>query len=46
MSQDLDHSFAEVAGFIRQSRAKAYTAVNIAQIDLYWNVGAYQRQDL
>lgn len=33
--------FAEVAGLIRQARAKAYAAVNLAQIDLYWEVGAY-----
>jgi predicted nuclease of restriction endonuclease-like (RecB) superfamily len=41
MSQDLAHSFAEVAGLIRQARQRAYVAVNTAQIDLYWQVGSY-----
>jgi predicted nuclease of restriction endonuclease-like (RecB) superfamily len=41
MSQDLVPSFAEVAGLIRQARQRAYVAVNTAQIDLYWQVGAY-----
>lgn len=34
-------SFAEVALLIREARQRAYTAVNSAQIDLYWQLGAY-----
>lgn len=34
-------SFAEVAALIRGARVKAYAAVNVVQIDLYWQVGAY-----
>ena len=41
MSHDLALSFAEVAGLIQKARQRAYAAVNTAQIDLYWQVGAY-----
>lgn len=41
MEQGLATAFAEVAGLIRQARQRAYAAVTTAQIDLYWQVGAY-----
>jgi predicted nuclease of restriction endonuclease-like (RecB) superfamily len=39
--QPLDASFEEVLDLIRQSRQRAYQAVNTELIDLYWKVGEH-----
>ena len=36
-----DSEFSEVLGIIREGRAKAYKAVNVALIETYWTVGAH-----
>lgn len=33
--------FADVVGMIRKAKQRAYTAVNSALIDLYWQIGKY-----
>jgi predicted nuclease of restriction endonuclease-like (RecB) superfamily len=40
-SHSLDASFDEILRLIRQSRQRAYQAVNTELIDLYWKVGEY-----
>ena len=35
-----DSEFSEVLCIIREGRAKAYKAVNVALIETYWVVGA------
>ena len=37
----LDQQFPEIISLIKQSRHYALKAVNVALIDLYWNVGEY-----
>src|SRR5579871_1932685 len=41
MAEDLDSSFAEVVGMIRNARQRTYQAANTLLIDLYWQVGEY-----
>jgi predicted nuclease of restriction endonuclease-like (RecB) superfamily len=37
----MDTSFAEIAQMIESSRHRTYQAVNVALMDLYWQVGEY-----
>lgn len=37
----LDEQFSDVIHLIKQSRSKAFAAVNTEMINLYWNIGQY-----
>ena len=37
----MDNRFNDVLRLIRESRARAFSAVNAELIDLYWNIGGY-----
>jgi len=42
----MDIRFSDILQFIQQSRTRAFKAVNVELINLYWNVGAYIHQKL
>ena len=39
-------NFDEILRLIQESRLKAYQAINLALIDLYWQVGEYISQKI
>ncbi len=42
----MDNRFNDVLRLIRESRTRAFSAVNAELIDLYWNIGGYISQKL
>jgi predicted nuclease of restriction endonuclease-like (RecB) superfamily len=41
MAENLDSSFAEIAGMIQSARQHTYQVANTLLVDLYWRIGEY-----
>lgn len=42
--QNLQEQFNEIEFMVRQARRRAYSAINVELVELYWNVGKYISQ--